>query len=114
MQLWNKLPRWVRDTLSVVAAMSFLLVLYDWLLAKHVNWALVPLQIIVALIAVGAWSYLSYRSQAKRKLADQKKADDAKKRAAAKAKREAVGAQQAAETRERNVSRNQQHQQHRH
>ena len=39
---WKQIPRWLRDTISVVVAMSVLLVIYDAFFAKHVNWALVP------------------------------------------------------------------------
>ncbi|WP_304125609.1 hypothetical protein [Levilactobacillus namurensis] len=113
MMQWKKLPRWMRDTVSVVGAMSILLIMYDWLLAKNVNWALVPLQIILALLAVGAWSYFSYRSQAKRKAADAKKKADAAARVQRRKQRAAEGAKQAAVTHERNANRNQQHQQRR-
>lgn len=111
---WKNLPRWMRDTGSVVGAMSVLLILYDLMLAKNPNWVLVPFQIILALIAVGAWSYFSYRSQEKRKLQEQRKAEAAERRAAKKKKLAEEGAKQAAQTRARNVARNQQHQQHRH
>ncbi|KRL46854.1 hypothetical protein FD37_GL000331 [Levilactobacillus spicheri DSM 15429] len=104
----------MRDTGSVVGAMSVLLILYDLMLAKDPNWVLVPFQIILALIAVGAWSYFSYRSQEKRKLQEQRKAEAAERRAAKKKKLAEEGAKQAAQTRARNVARNQQHQQHRH
>lgn len=65
---WKQIPRWLRDTISVVVAMSVLLVIYDAFFAKHVNWALVPLQIVVAFLAVGVWSFFSYRSQQKRQV----------------------------------------------
>lgn len=112
--MWNKLPRWIRDTLSVVGAMSVLLIAYELFMTQKPNWPLVPLQIILALLAVGAWSYFSYRSQEKRKIADQKKAEKAARRKREREERQAAGAKQAAITRERNVSRNQQHQQRRH
>lgn len=110
---WKKLPRWMRDTLSVVGAMSVLLIAYELFFTQHPNWVLVPFQIILALIAVGAWSYFSYRSQEKRKAADRRKAEAAQRRAEKKQAQAIAGAKQAAATRERNVARNQQHQQHR-
>ena len=110
---WHKLPRWLRDTLSVVGAMSVLLIVYNGFFDKHPNWALVPLQIVLALVAVGAWSYFSYRSQAKRKLAEQAKAAAAKQRAVEQEQQRIAAEKQAAATREKNLERNQAHQQRR-
>jgi len=111
---WQNLPRWIRDTLSVVGAMAVLLIIYDAFFAKNVNWVLVPIQIVVALLAVGVWSYFSYRSQQKRKLAEEQKQAAAKQRAINRKKRQVEAAKTAAETREKNLARNQAHQQQRH
>lgn len=110
---WQNLPRWARDTISVVGAMAVLLVIYDAFFAKHVNWVLVPIQIVVALLAVGVWSYFSYRSQQKRKLAEQQKAEAAKQRQQKREAQKVAGAKMAAATREKNLARNQAHQQRR-
>ncbi|WP_367296272.1 hypothetical protein [Levilactobacillus yonginensis] len=110
---WRQIPRWLRDTCSVVGAMSVLLVIYDLWFAKHVNWLLVPLQIIVAFLAVGVWSYFSARSQARRQVAEQKKAAAAKQRQAAAEQRKREAEKSAAATRERNIARNRAHQQRR-
>jgi len=108
---WQNLPRWARDTISVVGAMAVLLVIYDGFFAKNVNWVLVPIQIVVALLAVGVWSFFSYRSQQKRKLAEEQKQAAAKKRAIDREQKKAAGAKMAAATREKNLARNQSGQQ---
>ena len=111
---WKQIPRWLRDTISVVVAMSVLLVIYDAFFAKHVNWALVPLQIVVAFLAVGVWSFFSYRSQQKRQLAEAQKKAAAEKRQQQRQEQQALAAKEAAVGRQRNLARNQAHQQHRH
>lgn len=110
---WRQIPRWLRDTCSVVGAMSVLLIIYDFWFAKHVNWAMVPLQIIVAFLAVGAWSYFSARSQAKRRVAEQQKVAAEQQRQAAAEQRQREAEKSAAATRERNAVRNRAHQQRR-
>lgn len=110
---WQNLPRWIRDTLSVVGAMAVLLVIYDAFFAKDVNWVLVPIQIVVALLAVGVWSYFSYRSQQKRRVAEAEKKAAAKQRAVAREQQKAAAAKTAAATRKKNLARNQAHQQQR-
>ncbi|MFC6274421.1 hypothetical protein ACFQET_02705 [Levilactobacillus tangyuanensis] len=110
---WRRLPRWFRDTIAVVGAMSVLLIIYDAMFAKHVDWRLVPLQILLALVAVSLWSYFSYRSQAKRKAEEAKQAAEKRARAKAREKRAALAAKEAAQVSERNRSRNQARQQHR-
>lgn len=77
----KKMPRWLRDTLSVVGAMSVLLIAYNLFVAKHADWSLVPVQIVLALLAVGVWSFMSYRSREKRQIAAQKQAEAAERRA---------------------------------
>lgn len=114
MNWWHNLPRWARDTVSVVGAMSVLLIIYDAFFAKNVNWVLVPIQIVVAFLAVGVWSYFSYRSQQKRKLAEQQKKEAAKQREVDRQKQQAEAVKTAAATREKNLARNQAHQQRHH
>lgn len=77
----KKMPRWLRDTLSVVGAMSVLLIAYNLVIAKHPDWEIVPVQIVLAIIAVGAWSFLSYRSRDRRQLAAKQAAELAQRRA---------------------------------
>lgn len=79
----KKMPRWLRDTLSVVGIMSVLLIAYNLFVAKHADWSLVPVQIVLALLAVGVWSFLSYRSRERRQVAAQKQAAAAKRQAEA-------------------------------
>lgn len=103
----KKMPRWLRDTLSVVGAMSILLIAYNLFMVKHPDWTLVPVQIVLALLAVGVWSFLSDRSRRRRQLAAQKQAAVAKRRAEEQkqaALEEVVNAQ-------KRRQRNQQHQQ---
>ncbi|GEO68872.1 hypothetical protein [Levilactobacillus acidifarinae] len=107
---WKTWPRWLRDTCSVVGAMSLVLIGYDLFFATKVVWWQVPLQILVAFIAVGLWSFYSYRSQAKRRAADQQKALAAQQRAERLAAQQQAAAKQAAATQRRNRQRNQQHQ----
>lgn len=108
---WKTWPRWLRDTCSVVGAMSLLLIGYDLFVATKVVWWQVPLQILVAFIAVGLWSFYSYRSQAKRRAAEHQKALAAQQRAERLAEQQQAAAQQAAETQRRNRQRNQHQQQ---
>jgi len=77
----KKMPRWLRDTLSVVGAMSVLLIAYNLFVVKQPDWGIVPVQIALALVAVGAWSFLSYRSRAKRQVAAKQAAEAAQRRA---------------------------------
>lgn len=107
MMRFKSWPRWLRDTCSVLGAMSLVLIGYDLFVATHVVWWQVPLQIIVAFIAVGLWSRYSYQRQA----AQQKKAQLAQQQAELAAQQRLAGQQQARATRERNRQRNQQHRQ---
>lgn len=108
---WKTWPRWVKDTCSVVGAMSALLIIYDVFLATKVIWWQVPLQIIAAFGAVGIWSYYSYRAQAKRQQAARKRELDQQKQAQKRADQQRLAAQRAAEMAQKNRQRNQQYRQ---
>ncbi|KRN03394.1 hypothetical protein FD13_GL000182 [Levilactobacillus senmaizukei DSM 21775 = NBRC 103853] len=110
---WRRLPRWFRDTIAVVGTMSVLLIIYDVMFAKQVDWRLVPLQTLLALVAVGFWSFFSYRSQAKRQAEAAKQAAEKRARAKARKERAAIAAKEAAKVSAHNRSRNQARQQHR-
>ncbi|MCT4490442.1 hypothetical protein EFS30_07495 [Levilactobacillus parabrevis] len=104
----KKMPRWLRDTLSVVGAMSVLLIAYNLVVAKHPDWGIVPVQIVLALIAVGAWSFLSYRSRAKRQLVAKQAAEAAQRRAEEQRQAAAREANNAVVRRQRNQQHRQQ------
>lgn len=103
----KKIPRWLRDTLSVVGVMSILLIAYNLFMVKHPDWTLVPVQIVLALLAVGVWRFLSERSQRRRQLAAEKQAAVAKQRA----EEERQAALQAVTDAQKRRQRNQRHQQ---
>lgn len=108
---WKNWPRWLKDTCSVVGAMSALLIIYDAFFAAKVVWWQVPLQILAAFLAVGLWSYYSYRAQAKRQRAAQERALAEQKRAQELAEQQRLAAQRATEMARKNRQRNQQHRQ---
>lgn len=105
----KKIPHWLRETLSVVGAMSVLLIAYNLVVAAHADWTLVPIQIVVALVAVGAWRFLSERSQKRQRTAAQKQAEAAKQRAEARRQAERQAASQAKVRRQRNQDQQRHH-----
>ncbi|ANZ61345.1 hypothetical protein AYR62_09365 [Secundilactobacillus paracollinoides] len=79
---WQKLPKWLRDTIQVVMAMTILLIIYDLVapLMTHKPYSMnmvisFPFQVILGFIVVAVYNYLKSRSQAKEKAAKEHAAE---------------------------------------
>ncbi len=79
---WAKLPKWIRDTIQVVMAMTILLIIYDLAVPPmtHRPYSMstlisFPFQVILGFIVVAVYNYFKARSQAKEKAAKERAAE---------------------------------------
>lgn len=99
---WDKLPKWLKDTIQVILMMGILLIAYDLVMPQltHQGYSITTLvsfafQMLVGFIAVGIYNYFKAKSKAK-ELA----------RKAELARIERVKKEQQARQHEQNASRN--------
>ncbi|WP_056941980.1 hypothetical protein [Secundilactobacillus kimchicus] len=93
---WNKLPRWLRDSVSVTVLMAILLIAYDLLmpLLTHQPYSITavmsfPFQVIVAFVVVALYNRHKTQSQEKERRAKQAKLEEEARRAELKKQQQA-------------------------